>query len=344
MYQNIRLSFTRTSNICLAGFLYFLTFTGATTPGWTALEHLPDEQAMSADQKQIMNQDEARQYMLKLINRDRATLGAKPVVLDDVATKAGQMHSDEMATNGYLSHWTMDGRKPDQRYNESGGKDAVMENAFVSLEGTAAENNSATPNKLPLHPSQAFHRYELDQIESSFFNEKPPNDGHRVNIIDPLHTSVGIGLSFASQFGMGIRTACAQEFVNHYGESEDIPAKVTLGDALTLKGTLAKGVSLKCIDIRWEAMPKPMTIAELNQTHSYSMPDKVTASYFTAADQTNDPISVKKVDDQETYTLQIKTDKEWQPGIYYITYWASVNNGGDDSVVSSRIIQLTAKE
>lgn len=334
----------RQSNIHLIGFLVCLLLASTTAPSWAALEHLPDEQAMSADQKQIMNRDEARQYMLKLINRDRAGVGANPVVLDDVATKAGQMHSDEMATNGYLSHWTMDGRKPDQRYNEAGGKDAVMENAFVSLEGSALENNSATPNKLPLHPSQAFHRYELDQIESSFFNEKPPNDGHRVNIIDPLHTSVGIGLSFASQFGAGVRTACAQEFVNHYGESDDIPAKVTLGDSFTLKGTLAKGVSLKSIDIRWEAMPKPMTIAELNKTYSYSMPDKITASYFADPSQTDDPISVKKVDDQETYTLQIKTDKEWQPGLYYITYWASVNNGGDDSVISTRTIQLAAKE
>ncbi len=90
-------------------------------------------------------------------------------------------------------------------------------------------------------------------------------------------------------------------------------------------------------------MPKPMTIAELNKTYSYSMPDKITASYFADPSQTNDPISIKKVDDQETYTLEIKTDKEWQPGLYYITFWAKVN-GTDDCVVSSRTIELAAKE
>lgn len=312
-------------------------------PTTAAFEHLPDEQAMTSDQREILDLDAARQYMLKLINKDRASVGAGPVVLDEVATKAGQLHSDEMATNGYLSHWTMDGRKPDQRYNDVGGKDAVMENAFVSLEGTAAEDNSREPNKLPLHSSQVFHRYELDQIESSFFNEQPPNDGHRVNIIDPSHTSVGIGLSFASQFGMGVRTACAQEFINHYGVAEDFPAKITLGDAIVLKGTLVKGVDLRGIDIRWEALPKPMTVVELNKTYSYSMPDKITMNYSADPSQSNDPIVVKKVDDQQSYALTIKTDKEWQPGLYYITYWASVN-GKEDSIVSCRTVQLVAAQ
>lgn len=307
-----------------------------------AMEHLPDEQAMSSEQREILGQDAAKQYMLMLINRDRASVGVAPVVLDSVASKAGQLHSDEMAVNGYLSHWTMDGRKPDQRYTETGGKDAVMENAFVSLEGTALEGGSRTPNKLPLHSSQVFHKYELDKIESSFFNEQPPNDGHRVNIIDPLHTSVGIGLSFASQFGMGVRTACAQEFTNHYGENDDLPAKVALGDPIVLKGTLAKGVSLKSIDIRWEALPKPMTVAELNKTYSYSMPDKVLMSYFADPSQTNDPIVIKKVDDQESYALQIKTEKDWQPGLYYITCWGAVN-GKDDAIVSCRTIQIGAE-
>ncbi|MFX4474238.1 CAP domain-containing protein, partial [Acinetobacter baumannii] len=77
------------------------------------VEHLPDEQAISSDQREILEHDAAVQYMLKSINRDRAKVGAPPVVLDETASKAGQMHSDEMAVNGYLSHWTMDGRKPD---------------------------------------------------------------------------------------------------------------------------------------------------------------------------------------------------------------------------------------
>jgi hypothetical protein len=34
------------------------------------------------------------------------------------------------------------------------------------------------------------------------------------------------------------------------------------------------------LDLRFEEAPKPMTIAQLNKTSSYGMPDKVVASYF----------------------------------------------------------------
>jgi hypothetical protein len=312
------------------------------SPAFAAVEHLPDEQSMSEDQRELFDIGPARQYMLKLINRDRASVGAKPVELDEVASKAGQLHSDEMAINGYLSHWTMDGRKPDQRYNDVGGTNAIMENAYVSLEGDAYDQ-SKDPNKLPLHASQVFHRYELDKIEQSFFNEKPPNDGHRVNIIDPHHTSVGIGLSFTSQFGMGSRTACAQEFVNHYGEGEAIPKSIPAGTSFPFSGELQKGVTLKSIDIRSEALPKPMTIAELNKTYSYSYPDKIIFSYFADPSQTDDPIKVKKVDDHEVYSVNIATDKEWEPGLYYITVWATVD-GGAEAVVSGRTFELTSRE
>ena len=211
-------------------------------------EHLADEQVMASQDKEIMEEDAANKYMLKLINKDRASLKLPPVEWDDTAAKAGKLHADEMASNGYLSHWTMDGRKPDQRYNEVGGKDAVMENAFVSLEGTAAEGSGA-PIKLPLLSSPVFRRYELDKIESSFFNEKPPYDGHRKNIIDPMHNYAGVGLGFASAPGSGIRTSCAQEFVTRLGEYGDIPQQVKVGSNFTLTGKLAKGVQLDIIDL-----------------------------------------------------------------------------------------------
>lgn len=329
----------KSKQLTLAGYLLAICLAGSQKPVVAELQHLPDEQAMTSEQREMLELEPARQYMLTLINRDRATVGAKPVVLEPIATKAGQLHSDEMAINGYLSHWTMDGRKPDQRYNESGGRDAVMENAFVSLEGTAVDD-SKTPNKLPLHSSQIFHRYELDEIESSFFNEKPPNDGHRVNIINPMHTSVGIGLSFASQFGAGVRTSCAQEFVNHYGDFDELPAKISLGESFTLKGKLDKGVTLKIIDVRREDAAKPMTIEELNKTSGYSIPDKVVVAYFADSSQTNEPIAVTKSDDRQSFSQEIKSSKDWQPGLYYIVVWASAPGGGEDEIVSTRTVVI----
>ena len=73
------------------------------------------------NQLELLSLSEARSYMLDLINRDRATANLKPLKLDIVATSAGQKHSDEMANYGYISHYNLDGKSPDQRYSENGG-------------------------------------------------------------------------------------------------------------------------------------------------------------------------------------------------------------------------------
>ena len=310
---------------------------------YAAYEHLTDPQYQSQEQRELLEQNDARNYMLSLINRDRASVAAPPVVLDEIGTRAGQIHSDEMAVNGYLSHWTMDGRKPDQRYTDAGGKDAVAENAFVNLEGDAAEE-SKTPNKLELHSAQVFHRYELDQIESSFFNEKPPNDGHRQNIIDPAHTSVGIGLSYASYFGMGVRTACTQEFVNHYGDYDDIPKTLTLGQKLSIRGKLNKGAHLVSIDLRRESMPKAMTIAELNKTSSYGIPDDAVEDYSIESSDNKPPIKVKSLDDVEEFSLDVSTKRDWQPGLYYLCIFAEFGDSRKAELISTRTIELTSDD
>ena len=311
-------------------------------PAAAEYQHLQDESAMTAQQRELLGQDAAREYMVTIINRDRATVAAPPVVLDlGAPTKAGQKHSDEMAVNGYISHWTLDGRKPDQRYTEEGGADAVAENAYASLEGSAAEE-SGEPRKLELHSSQVFHRYELDNIEGDFFNEKPPNDGHRVNIINPFHTAVGIGLSFASSFGAGIRTACAQEFVTDHADFGEMPRTLVAGEKFPLTGKLGKGVTIKSIDLRWEEAAKPMTIAQLNKTSSYGMPDKVVASYFPVPNQPTDMIKVKSTADGDQFSVEISTEKDWQPGLYYLCVWADVIAGKEEALISTRTFTVTA--
>ncbi|MBX9724947.1 MAG: CAP domain-containing protein, partial [Candidatus Obscuribacterales bacterium] len=56
---------------------------------------------------------EARNYMLSLINKDRAGLKLPPVTLDEVASAAAQFHSDDMASKGYMDHYDLEGRSPD---------------------------------------------------------------------------------------------------------------------------------------------------------------------------------------------------------------------------------------
>lgn len=267
----------------------------------------------------------AREYMLKLINRDRFTLGLSPVVMDEIASKAGQLHSDEMAKFGYLSHWGLDGKKPDQRYTEAGGRDADAENA---------SGLSWTPP--PVASPQEFNEAQLEQSELGFFGEKPPLDGHRTNIIDPAHTAVGLGLTVA-----GGVLYCTQEFINHYGEYSDIPNTLKPGDKFTLTGKLASGTHLYSIDLRREGFPKPMSRAELSKTYAYTIPDTTVADYFPNAGEHQ--ITINSLEGCEQFSIEISTEKSWKQGVYYVLIFASLPTAKKLEIISLRTFQLQSK-
>lgn len=66
------------------------------------------------------------QYMLDLINDDRLEHGLQPVTLG--TNPAAQQHAEEMLSEGYLSHWGLDGLKPYMRYTLAGGFNYEAEN------------------------------------------------------------------------------------------------------------------------------------------------------------------------------------------------------------------------
>src|SRR6478752_222737 len=55
--------------------------------------------------KTSMNLEQARKYVLTLVNRDRAEHGLAPVVMAGVANRAGQPHGEDMAEDRYTAHW-----------------------------------------------------------------------------------------------------------------------------------------------------------------------------------------------------------------------------------------------
>src|SRR5579872_3310796 len=129
---------------------------------------------------------DARRYMLRLINRDRATMGLPPVQLDEgPAQRAGQAHAEDMARNGYLGHWGSDGSVPEERFTDAGGTDMVLENASCFTD----------EQKRSLDASPTVDPHNVEQTEDMFFHEQPPHDGHRKNILKPWHKTVGIGVA-----------------------------------------------------------------------------------------------------------------------------------------------------
>lgn len=277
--------------------------------------------------KGTLTLEQARLFMLSLINLDRTKHKLRPVALDPIACAAGQRHTDEMVIVGYHGHWDLLGRKPDQRYTESGGMHVVGENVCY----TGGHNDAGV---FKLVKDHLFFKSDLVTPQSLFMGEKPPDDGHKLQILTPEHTHVGIGLSYSEADSGEDRVALTQEFVNKYGDYSKVPTAFD-GKPIVVSGSLFPGIQVDSVEFRWEPPPTPMTRLELNNTHSYCVPSKVVEDFLP-------DVRMKvwmKGNRQQFSTPPIQMNS-WKPGLYYILVWATTSSSKHKEVilVSSRTI------
>ena len=268
---------------------------------------------------------EARRYMLTLVNRDRATQGLGPVELDEGApTAAGQAHADDMAHLGYLGHWGSDGSVPEQRHTEAGGEDMVLENALCFTD----EAKRTLDTKPTIDPLQ------VERSESMFFDEVPPNDGHRKNILKPAHTKVGIGVAQPVATPTEIPVPCfAQEFTDDYGSYAALPKRAKVGAVVHVEGTLANGARPSGVGIARIVKPSPIAPAELNKRRSYLVP-KAFQMYWGPGFVTPVPVKI----DGQKLAIDVTLSDHGQPGLYEVSVWAKLGASEEHTMVSLRTI------
>jgi uncharacterized protein YkwD len=269
---------------------------------------------------------QARKYMLDLVNRDRASMGLGPVALEDgAAQRAGQVHAEDMAKNGYLGHWGSDGSVPEQRYTEAGGSDMVMENASCFTD----EQKRSLDGDPRIDPKQ------IEQTEAMFFNEKPPHDGHRKNILKPFHKRVGIGVAQPSPTASEIAVPCvSQEFIDDYGSYGSVPAKMRPGDTLHVEGSVASPAIFAGVGLARVDAPKPIDVDELNRRRSYPIPQPF-QMYWPPGYET--PIPVKVTGNR--FTIDVPLSDGGKAGLYEVSVWATVPGTKDLVMVSLRTIK-----
>src|SRR5688572_22600841 len=85
-------------------------------------------------------------HLLNQVNIERAEAGVRPLKLDSLACTVAQQHATEMARNNFLSHWSLDGRKPYHRYSFAGGVEAIQENG-----GGVNTNAPIASAEVPIH-------------------------------------------------------------------------------------------------------------------------------------------------------------------------------------------------
>jgi uncharacterized protein YkwD len=270
---------------------------------------------------------QARRYMVELINADRASMGLDPVVLDEgPATAAGQSHADDMAGNGFLGHWGTDGSVPEQRHSEAGGADMVLENASCFVDEA----------KRALDPQARIAPANVEKAEQMFFNEEPPHDGHRRNILNPRHKRVGIGIAQPVATQVEIPVPCfSQEFVDPYGSYDPVPKQMRAGDTLHVEGTILAPASVGGIGLARIDAPHALSVKEANATRRRAYPVPApTALYWPPGYKTPIPVQVNGA------KFAIDVPIADGAGMYELSIWARFPGAKDPVMVGLRTIQV----
>jgi uncharacterized protein YkwD len=238
-----------------------------------------------------------QRFMLQLVNEDRRKAGLTEVALDTAATRAGLRHAQNMARYGYLSHWDLDGHGPDYRYSQSGGLDNVRENVYT-YQGPAPASLEAWKNL-------------IRQAQQSLM-ESP---GHRDNILAPEHTHVGIGIAYNTTQK---RLTIAQEFVNRYLHFQLDPASLNrrIGDEIVVSGQVLPGATSPLLNMAYEPHPTAMSVAELNETSTYTSPA-----------ETYEPFNLA-VDEAGRFSQSVTLNKDGLAGLYHIRIWVETPKFG----------------
>lgn len=273
--------------------------------------------------RSAMNVEQARRYVLALVNRDRSEHGLSQVVMDDAANRAGQRHAEDMARAGYTAHWGTDGSVPEQRYSDAGGTDFAQENAGCLADGKLRKLD-ATPR---------FEAAQLERVERAFMDEKPPHDGHRRNILKPGHTSFGVGVAKPS----GVDLAClSQEFVDDYGDYDTLPKTSRAGAMLHIEGDVKGRVVFGGVGIGRIDLEQPLAAAYLNTTYTYAVPPP-TDLYFPKGFVTKKEVVVSG----KHFEIDVPLGKAGQPGRYEVSVWGKFPDAGQRlEMISLRVVSV----
>lgn len=191
--------------------------------------------------------EDLRIHLLELINQDRAASGLSPVTLG--ANPAAQRHAEEMLEHSYLSHWGLDGLKPYMRYTLAGGLNYEAENA----------SGLDSPPKPGFNYRAISPKAELLETQRGWM----ASEGHRVNILNPWHKKVNLGIACNQ-----ITCAAIQQFEGDYISFHTVPT-LSSGELVTA-GSISGGFEVSGLQIWYDQPPRQLSLGQLDTTTCYS--------------------------------------------------------------------------
>ena len=197
--------------------------------------------------------DPVKAAVLDRINVDRARFGVAPVGWDDAAARVADTFCARQIEEKTRGHFLMDGLPPYARTGLAGIFGLNSENSVSWI--TTATSFSETTIGLALSGQE------------QMMEERPPADGHRVTILDPEATHVGVGYAVA-----GGRFQMSQEFLTRRMERVTLTASPSGGADIVVSGKPAANWRLRFVTIAREDPPSPLTREQASGKTSYSYP------------------------------------------------------------------------
>ena len=193
---------------------------------------------------------EQKEYMLQLINNERANAGVGSVALGN--NVAAQLQAQSAFDNCFLSHWGIDGLKPYMRYSLAGGYQSNGENASGLSYCITAADGYAPISSI----SQKIKEAMAGLMDSP---------GHRATLLDPWHKKVNLGIVWDRY-----NSFMYQQFEGDYVEFDQPPTLEN--NALSLSGTAKNGVRFDenkdlSVQIYYDSSPHRLTRAQLARTY-----------------------------------------------------------------------------
>ncbi len=293
-----------------------------------------------------LTNDELKLLALDYINEDRRLHGLEPVELGD--NTAAQLHADDMVAGLYLGHWWRDGRKPYMVYSTTGGTSYVSENAARTGFSEAEYNELCTEEHVTcekVNPTVDIQRLHHAMV----YDDAGSDWRHRLNILNPGHRKVNIGVAYTDQF---------LSLVQHF-EGGDVSAPRAPwfdGSDLRIRADLnADGVAIfPTIQVHYEPVPEPRTGAEIETLKTYCVGGGFSESCGEPLVQIlppaqpgsrylNLPDNVVVADSwvESGGDLEITADLAefaTEPGIYTVTLFEDAGNGQSSGI----LLQLSA--
>ena len=199
-------------------------------------------------------EDPVKKAVLTQINADRAAHGLPPVAWDEGASRVGDTFTADQVKEGTNGHFLMNGLPP---YARTG---------LAGVFGMGKENVVAWTTT-----GQTFHEPALElalEGQAAMLAEKPPNDGHRLAILDPDATHVGVGWA---QGGGQFRKS--EEFMTRRLAELTLQRVAQDPSTVLVSGKTVAGQTLRFVTLAVEPLPHRLTKAQAHARSRYSYPE-----------------------------------------------------------------------